>query len=174
MLMKALHMVQPHSFITVQVPVPHLPSGSPERILVRTAWVSMCGSDIPFFTGSKRSNLYPLAPGAHVHECVGQVVESNSGLFKPGERVVCMPESDQGLAEFIIAKAEKATKLPPELADRGTSCLIQPLSAVMNALDRLGNVEGRKVAVIGLGSMGLLFCWLLKKRNSHTYGPWLG
>jgi L-iditol 2-dehydrogenase len=150
----------------IQTPVPDLPSGSPEKILVRTTWVSMCGSDIPFFTGSKRFKPYPLATGAPIHECVGQVIESNSDLFKPGNWVVCIPEGDQGLAEFFVAQAAKAAKLPPGLEESDTSCLIQPLSTVMNAVDRLGNVEGRTVAVIGLGSIGLLFCWLLKKRGA--------
>jgi threonine dehydrogenase-like Zn-dependent dehydrogenase len=166
MLMKALQVNQPRSFVMVQTPVPHLPSGSPERILVRTAQVSMCGSDIPFFTGSKRFKTYPLPAGAPIHECAGQVVESKSSLFEPGDRVVCIPEGDQGLAEFFVAQAAKATKLPPELADCDTSCLIQPLSTVINAVDRLGDVEGQTVAVIGLGSIGILFCWLLKKRNA--------
>jgi L-iditol 2-dehydrogenase len=42
--------------------------------------------------------------------------------------------------------------------------LIQPLSTVLNAVDQLGALEGKSVAVIGLGSIGLFFCWLLKQR----------
>ncbi len=164
--MKALQVIQPRSFTPVQVPVPHLPSGGPGRILVRTAWVSMCGSDIPFFTGSKRFKPYPLAPGAPIHECVGQVVESSSKQFQAGERVVAIPEGDQGLAEFFVAQASKATRLPLDVAGWDTCCLIQPLSTVINALDRLGDVEGRSVAVVGLGSIGLFFCWLLKRRGA--------
>jgi threonine dehydrogenase-like Zn-dependent dehydrogenase len=52
------------------------------------------------------------------------------------------------------------------LDDNGTSCLIQPLSTVINAVDRLGSVEEKSVAVIGLGSIGLFFCWMLKKRGA--------
>jgi L-iditol 2-dehydrogenase len=161
--MKALQVVQPRSFALVQAPVPQLPTGEPERILVRTAWVSMCGSDIPFFTGSKRFSSYPLPVGAPIHECAGEVVDSNSSQFNPGDRVICIPEGDQGLAEFFTAQAAKAVILPAELSDCDTSCLIQPLSTVMNAVDRMGSVAGRTAAVIGLGSIGLLFCWWLKK-----------
>ena len=169
--MKTLQVVRPRSFAIVQAPVPHLTDGDPEKILVRTAWVSMCGSDIPFFTGSKRFRSYPLAIGAPIHECVGQVVESQSSLFEPGDQVISIPEGDQGLAEFFVAQAAKAVRLPPELANCDTSCLIQPLSTVIHAADRLGKVEGRSVAVVGLGSIGLLFCWLLKKRGAaHIMG----
>jgi len=127
----------------------------------------MCGSDIPFFTGSKRYKPYPLAIGAPIHECSGQVVESTSNLFHPGDYVVAIPDGDQGLAEFFVAQAAKAVRLPDNLEARDTCCLIQPLSTIINALDRLGNVEGKSVAVVGLGSIGLFFCYLLKKRGAR-------
>jgi threonine dehydrogenase-like Zn-dependent dehydrogenase len=123
----------------------------------------MCGSDIPFVTGGKRTNHFPIAPGAPIHECVGQVVESTSALFEPGDGVIAIPEGNQGMAEFFVAQTARAVKLPSDLTSSGTGPLIQPLSTVMNAVDRLGNVQGRSVAVIGLGSTGLFFCWWLNK-----------
>jgi L-iditol 2-dehydrogenase len=162
-LMKALQVVEPRTFNLLQVAVPDLDTGVPNRILVRPEWVSLCGSDIPFFTGSKRLKHYPLAPGAPIHECMGRVIKSNSDSFQPGDRVVAIPEGDQGLAEFFVAQASKAVKLPEGLNDQGASCLIQPLSTVINGVDRLGKIEGKSVTVVGLGSIGLFFCWLLKK-----------
>jgi threonine dehydrogenase-like Zn-dependent dehydrogenase len=44
--------------------------------------------------------------------------------------------------------------------------MIQPLSTVMNAVDRLGDIKGQSIAVVGLGSIGLFFCRLLKKRGA--------
>jgi L-iditol 2-dehydrogenase len=164
--MKALQVVKPRSFVQVQAADPDLASAGLERILVQPEWVSMCGSDIPFFTGGKRHKTYPLPLAAPVHECVGRVTESTSSLFQPGDRVVAIPESDQGLSEYFVAQAAKAVKLPSDLDDRGTSCLVQPLSTVINAVDRLGNVEGKSIAVIGLGSIGLFFCWTLNKRGA--------
>ncbi len=164
--MKALQVVSPRRFTQVQASIPVLEVAGAERILVQPDSVSMCGSDMPFFAGGKRYKSYPLPVGAPIHECVGRVVESTSELFQPGDRVAAIPEGDQGLAEFFVAQAAKATKLPADLDDKGTSCLIQPLSTVINALDRLGNVEGKSVAVVGLGSIGLFFCWLLKLRGA--------
>ena len=54
-----------------------------------------------------------------MHECVGQVVESTSDMFRPGDQVVAIPEGDQGLAEFFVAQAAKAVRLPPDLAGPG-------------------------------------------------------
>ena len=166
--MKALQVVKPRSFERVQVDTPILKAGSPNRILVRPRWLSMCGSDIPFFTGSKRHKTYPLAPGAPIHECVGRVVESTSDLFQPGDQVVAIPDGDQGLAELFVAHASKAVRVSAAVEEDGTGCLIQPLSTVMNAVDRLGDVAGRSAAVVGLGSIGLFFCWLLKQRGAGS------
>jgi len=164
--MKTLQVINPRKFIQIQTTPPDLKTAGADRILVKPDWVSMCGSDIPFFTGSKRHKTYPLPIGAPIHECVGQVIESSSKLFQPGDRVIAIPESDQGLSEVFVAQAAKAVRLPNDLNDNGTSCLIQPLSTVINAVDRLGDVNGKSVAVIGLGSIGLFFCWLLKKRGA--------
>lgn len=100
-----------------------------------------------------------------IHECVGQVVESASERFKPGDWVVAIPEGDQGLAEFFVAQAYKAVQFPENLENKAACCLIQPLSTVMNAVDRMGDIRDKSISVIGLGSIGLFFCWLLKKRG---------
>lgn len=171
MLMQAFQVKHPRCFSRVQIPIPQLPAESRDRILVRTAWVSMCGSDIPFFTGKKRFRTYPLDPGAPIHECVGEVVESASDRFRPGDRVLSIPDGDRGLAEFFIAQAAKTVPLKNDIADLGAACIIQPISTVMNALDRLGDIRGKSLTVIGLGSIGLLFCWLAAKRAAgHITG----
>jgi L-iditol 2-dehydrogenase len=168
MLMRALHLVRPRSFDSIQIPVPQLPLGSHDRILVRTARVSMCGSDIPFFTGNKRHRTFPLAPGAPIHESVGEVVESGSELYRPGDRVISIPDGDQGLAEFFVARTSRTMLLNAGIEDLGTACVIQPLSTVLNAVDRLGDLHGQSVAVMGLGSIGLLFCRLLSQRGARS------
>jgi L-iditol 2-dehydrogenase len=166
--MNALQVIQPRRFSIIQAPTPSLTSGQMDHIVVRTGWVSMCGSDIPFFTGSKRHKTYPLAVGAPIHECYGQVVDSSSPRFQPGDYVVAIPNGDQGLAEYFIAQADKAVHLPVEVESSETTCLIQPLSTVINAVERLGDIAGKSVTVLGLGSIGLLFCWLLKLRGAGT------
>jgi L-iditol 2-dehydrogenase len=166
MLMKTLQLIRPRFFERIQIPIPHLPPGEEGKILVRTEFASMCGSDIPFFTGDKRFRSYPMAPGAPIHECVGIVVESASEFFRVGDRVIAVPDGDQGLAEFFVAQASKSAVLGSEIGDIGTACLIQPLSTVMNAMDRLGDLRGKSLAIMGLGSIGLLFCWLAKIKGA--------
>lgn len=164
--MKALQVVRPNAFELTEVELPRLVSTVTGRLIIKTRWVSLCGSDIPFFTGHKRFKNYPLPPGQPAHECVGQVVESTSAAFSPGDWVVAIPDADRGLAEWFMAEAAKAAALPAEAARAESSCLIQPLSTVLNAVDRVGEVAGRTVAVVGLGSIGQLFCWLLRRRGA--------
>ena len=164
--MKVLQVFQPNAFELVELPMPGLPDAPPERILIKTRWLSLCGSDIPFFTGNKRHVKYPLPPGAPVHESVGEVVESQSARFQPGDIVLAIPEGDQALAEYFVAQAAKTIHLPAELARHADSCLIQPFSTVVNGVERLGDIHGKTVAVVGLGSIGLFFCWLLKQRGA--------
>jgi L-iditol 2-dehydrogenase len=164
--MKALQVLHPREFTLVETTIPDLTGAGLDRILVQPSWVSMCGSDIPFFTGSKRHRTYPLPVAAPIHECIGRVIDSTSDLFKPGDLVIAIPEGDKGLSEFFVAQAAKAAKLHPGSIDNGAACLIQPLSTVINAVDRLGDVAGKSVAVIGLGSIGLFFCRVLNKRGA--------
>jgi L-iditol 2-dehydrogenase len=167
MLMRALQVVRPRSFESIQIPIPKLPEEK-GYILVRAAWALTCGSDIPFFIGNKRFRNYPLAPGAPIHECSGEVVESSSERFRPGARVLSIPDGDLGLAEYYLAQASKTMVMDPGINDLGTACIIQPLSTVMSSIDRLGNLQGKSVAVLGLGSIGLMFCWLAKKRGANS------
>ena len=168
MQMKALQVVRPRSFDQIQIGIPRLPIEGDGYILIRTAWVSMCGSDIPFFTGNKRFRSYPLSPGAPIHECIGEVVESASEEFHPGDWVLAIPDGDQGLAEFFLARTSKAVVLDRDLEDLGTACIIQPLSTVLNAIDRLGDLREKSFAVVGLGSIGLFFIWLAAKSGAGS------
>lgn len=169
-LMPALQMCRPRTFVPVQVPIPAPDSLPGPAILVRTFCVSLCGSDIPKFTGSKRLFGYPLPPGSSAHECLGQVVESTSDKFAPGDWVIALPEADKGLAQFFVSTDAKAVKLPSDVATEEANTLIQPLCTVVNGFDRLPQVAGKTVVVIGLGSIGLMFTWLLHREGAHVVG----
>jgi len=164
--MKALQVTQPGSFQTVQVPNLDINLNGPNYLIVKTSYAMMCGSDIPFFCGRKPNLPYPLRPGFPAHECVGEVIQSTSRDFEPGDWVVAMPEDSLGLAEYFLAPVEKAVLLSDSISGQAASCLIQPLSTVINGVDRLGDITGSTITIIGLGSIGLLFCWLLKKRGA--------
>lgn len=163
--MQALQLVQPRRFRMCEVPVPEL-SGS-HCVLIRQRYALVCGSDVPHFSGSYRSARYPFPVGKPIHECIGEVVESSSAHLSPGDQVLAIPRDYRGLAEYFVASADQTIHLGVELQHCEASTLIQPLATVMYGIDRLPNVEGETVAVIGLGPIGLMFCWLLGRSGAH-------
>jgi L-iditol 2-dehydrogenase len=166
-MMKALHLVKPRQFQTVEIARPEI---GDDQILVRLEKAVVCGSDVPKFTGMWRGLQYPLPPGMPIHECVETVVDSRSPRFRAGDRVVAIPRGDQGLAEYYVADAIKAVVIPDALFDSDATLLIQPLSTVVYALDRLGDVAGRSTVVVGLGPIGLLTTWLLHQYGAQVVG----
>lgn len=162
--MHALQLTMPRSFSLVQTPEPLQKPGS---MLVRLKWAIICGSDMVEFSGKKRSLNYPLAPGMPAHECVGEIVESTSEEFVPGDHVLAVPDNHQGLAELFVTQEQSAIHLSAALFASNCTPLAQPLSTVIYAADKLGDVTGRSVAVVGLGPIGQLFCWLLKLRGAQ-------
>jgi L-iditol 2-dehydrogenase len=161
--MKALQLLKPRQFQTVEVAQPAI---GDDQILVRLGKAVLCGSDIPKFTGLWRGLHYPLPVGMPIHECIGTVVESRSPRFQVGDGVVAVPAGDQGLTEYYPADARKAVQIPEPLIPSEASLLIQPLSTVVYALDRLGDIAGRTAIVVGLGPIGLLTTWLLNQRGA--------
>jgi threonine dehydrogenase-like Zn-dependent dehydrogenase len=161
--MRALQVVKPRQFRDIETA---RPEAGDNQILVRLEKAVLCGSDIPKFTGMWRGLRYPLPPGMPIHECVGVVVDSHSPRFQVGDRVVAIPSGDRGLAEYYVADAIKAVCVPEPLIDSDTNLLIQPLSTVVYALDRLGDIAGCTALVVGLGPIGLLATWLLDKHGA--------
>jgi len=164
---RALQLVKPRQFQIVEIARPEI---GDDQILVRLEKAVLCGSDIPKFTGMWRGLQYPLPPGMPIHECVGVVVDSRSPRFQVEDRVVAIPRGDQGLAEYYITDAIQAVCVPEPLVGSETNLLIQPLSTVVYALDRLGDIAGRTAVVVGLGPIGLLATWLLGKYGAQVVG----
>jgi threonine dehydrogenase-like Zn-dependent dehydrogenase len=165
--MKALQLSRPRQFQAVEVARPEI---GEDQLLVRLEKAVLCGSDIPKFTGMWRGLQYPLPPGMPIHECVGVVVESHSPCFQSGDWVVAVPKGDQGLAEYYVADGIKAIVIPQPLVHSEANLLIQPLSTVVYALDRLGDVTGRDAVVVGLGPIGLLTTWLMSLHGARVTG----
>ena len=65
-----------------------------QTVLVKVDTMAICKADIRYFLGNRDINVlnhkYPLAP---IHEAVGQVVKDPTGKFKPGDKVILIPNS---------------------------------------------------------------------------------
>ena len=132
----------------------------------------ICGSDLPSFLGV-RDLLVGAShgqPGYPLHELVGVVEASAAEDLPVGTRVVGWAEGHLGLAEQFVAPADGVCALGDELPSVQAT-VIQPLCTVLYAVRRLGDVRGARVAVIGQGSIGMLFSYVLKAAGAgHVTG----
>jgi threonine dehydrogenase-like Zn-dependent dehydrogenase len=163
----ALRQPAPFEFERLDVPAPGPPA--PGEVLLRFRLGGVCGSDLPAFTGVRnRDNPQFGRLGAPLHELVADVEASTVDRLRVDDRVVgtVVPA---GLRELQAVPADQLHVLTPSLAD-SEAIVAQPLATVLCALDRVGDLAGRRVAVLGLGPIGMLFCVALKARGAHVTG----
>jgi threonine dehydrogenase-like Zn-dependent dehydrogenase len=158
--MWAMQLDRPRAFQKVDVPAPTR-NGS-QDVLLRTIAGAICGSDLPYFAGAV-SPLFddsaPRAaqvPGYPLHEVAGEVLESDVAGIEVGQAVVGWATRTDALAELTVTEASSLIPVPPWIS-AADSVILQPLACVVDTLARVGDLEGRHVAVVGLGPFGLLF-----------------
>ncbi len=161
--MKAARWIDVGRVICEEVPVPSVADG---EILVRTAYASICGSDlhIVFLGAPPRGGL----PGYLGHEGVGEVVESRCAGFEPGDRVLTVPYALGGrcLAEYQALPGSACIQLP-SAAPLSHLLMAQQLGTVIYALRwHPLDVVGKDAVVIGQGSAGAFFTFLLKRAGA--------
>ena len=168
--MWAHRLIAPGRLETVEADEPGEPR--PGRVVARFEAGGICGSDLPSFLGV-RDLLVGAShgkPGFPLHELVGEVKASAADDLPVGARVVGWAEGHRGLAEKFVARADQVSALDDELPPIQAT-VIQPLCTVLYAVRRLGDVRGARVAVIGQGSIGVLFSYVLKAAGAgHVTG----
>ena len=143
-----------------------VPSAADGEVLVRTAYASICGSDLHhvFLAAPPQ----PEAAGYPGHESVAEVVESRCPGFEPGDCVLTVPYPDDGrcLAEFQALPGSACIRLPPT-APLSHLLMAQQLGTVVYALrSHPLDLIGKDAAVIGQGSAGAFFTFLLKRAGA--------
>lgn len=156
------------------------PTVKPDEVLIQVKRIGVCGSDIHVYHGLHPYTSYPVVQG---HEVGGVVAETGAEVkgFVPGEIVVFMPQVTCGVCypcrhgmyhicdnlkvmgfqtsgaaqEFFAVKAEMVLKLPASTS-LDEAAMIEPVSVAAHALSRAGDVAGKKVLVLGAGTIGNL------------------
>lgn len=154
--MKAARISGPKQFEILEVEEPQLRDG---QCLIKLERWSVCGSDIRHSYGPVLpEECYPLGIGSTCHECAGIVVESRSDRFEEGQRVIALPSVDGtgGMVEYIATEANRIVALPDE-GDLSEWVTCQPAGTVIHGCQKVGTIIGKRVLVIGQGSIGLSF-----------------
>jgi L-iditol 2-dehydrogenase len=169
--MKAQILVAPRQFDLVEVPTPTADDVPPGGVLLRVLAGGICGSDLPHWKGMRSPDprdhgaVAAGIPGLPMHEVAGDVVHSKHPRLRPGARVVGWATGFDGLAEYVVTPGDAVAvvdaSLPPEVA-----VMLQPLACVLHTVERLGSIEGVRVAVLGLGPIGLLFGHVFASRDA--------
>jgi L-iditol 2-dehydrogenase len=162
--MKAIQIVAPGRAILVETERPRV---RPGYVLVKTTHVSLCGSDIRMLHHSAREN-YPFPPGTTGHEMVGLVADvADQDLpFAVGQRVLALAPDHRAMAEYYLTPRDFVLPLPEEVPSE-VGLQAQQLGTVYYAAQRLPNMVGKTVAVIGQGSAGLWFNWVLRRMGAE-------
>ncbi len=162
--MRALQVVARGKAEMVEVPVPIV---TPGHVLVRTSLLALCGSDIHMLHYCADA-AYPFPPGTTGHEMVGTVeaVGANVTETRIGDRVLALAPGHRAMCEFFLAKREHVIPLPDGLPLEQL-LQAQQLGTVLYACQRLPNITGRTVAVIGQGSAGLWFNFHLRRLGAQ-------
>ncbi len=153
--MRYSQLVAPQRSEVIDAPTPEPKRG---EVLVRITACGVCASELHPWQDGVAS--YPARLG---HEPVGVIESVGPEVTKVavGDRVtgLCAPSfGDHG-----IAREEHLLTVPDCLPDHGA--LGEPLACLVNALRRTPVELGDRVALVGLGYMGLGFLQLLKLRG---------
>jgi threonine dehydrogenase-like Zn-dependent dehydrogenase len=168
--MWAYRLAAPGRLTRVEAPEP--PADLREGdVLLRTRAGGMCGSDIPKFTCTNSASSrggrvtdFPGPVGYPMHEVVGEVVASRHPGVRVGADVVGWARDSTALAEFVVTDGAQVHPFAAT-PDPVTAVLVQPLACVLYALRGL-DVRGLRVAVLGLGPIGLLFAHELARAGA--------
>ena len=147
------------------------PEPEPGQVLIRTVCAALCGSDLHHVFLPLGDDSFPCPHGYPGHEGVGEVVESRAEGFAPGQAVLTVPDIGHAgcFADYQVLGPEFLLPLDGALAGRGGQerlVLAQPLGTVIFALKRfLPEAVPETAVVLGQGSIGLFFTWMLRHRG---------
>jgi L-iditol 2-dehydrogenase len=173
--MWAHSLVAPARFERVEVAsltAEDVPAG---HVLLRALVGGVCGSDLPAFRGVRHHDprdtggFAANVPGLPLHEIVGEVLASNHPKHSIGDRVVGWASRFDGIAQYVISDGEGLVSYDAKFTPT-EAITIQPLACVMYAVDLIGAVAGKKVAVLGQGPIGLLFSHVLNNAGATVTG----
>jgi L-iditol 2-dehydrogenase len=169
-------LVAPYTFERTDVPEPAPESLAEGQVLLDFLAAGVCGSDLPGFRGTQGKLPGDTGAGAAemngfpIHEIVGEVLASNHPDHRRGDRVVGWASGFDGLMARVVADGNGLAPYNPSLSP-GLAIGLQPLACVLYAVEQLPDLAGRRVAVIGQGSIGLLFSYVAKAAGAaHVTG----
>ncbi|OBF93880.1 alcohol dehydrogenase [Mycobacterium sp. 852014-52450_SCH5900713] len=154
-----------------------IPEKTPEcladaEVLLRFTAAGVCGSDLPAFRGARGripgddGTSAAEKVGFPIHEVAGEVIASRHPEHRPGDLVVGWASGFDGMMERVVSNGDGLAPYDPALTP-AQAVGLQPLACVLYACEQLPDLAGRHVAIIGQGSIGLLFSYVAKAAGAR-------
>lgn len=170
-----------------------IPKPGEREVLIKTAAVGICGTDIHLFDGEFEGAGFPMVPG---HEASGWVEAVGAGVssLAPGDPVTVNPNTMCGWCEFcqdgrsnlcrawdgrgvmltdgccqeyFVAPVENVYKLK-DTTDVYAASLVEPLACAVRAFDALPRRMGSHYLIYGAGTMGLMMAQLAPRAGAAS------
>ncbi len=170
--MWSYRIVAPYLFERTSIPDKTPESLADGQVLVRFEAAGVCGSDLPAFRGARGRLPGDDGPSAAekdgfpIHEIAGAVLASRHPDHRPGDRVVGWASGFDGMMERVVSDGNGLAPYDPALSP-AEAVGLQPLACVLYACEQLPDLAGRHVAIIGQGSIGLLFSYVAKAAGAR-------
>lgn len=156
-----------------------------DDLLIEVRHVGICGSDVQVFDRPESCMHPPVYPVVLGHECAGIVVgmgekvrdfaigdkvavepgvpcmkcpdclEGKYNLCRDMDFMACYPWKRWGMSKYIAHPAMMCFKLPDHM-DTLEGAMMEPLSVGMQATDRANAKLGDRIAILGMGCIGLM------------------
>lgn len=142
------------------------------QVLLKFLAAGVCGSDMPAFRGARGrlpgddGRSAAEKDGFPIHEIAGEVIASRHREHRRGDRVVGWASGFDGLMERVVSDGDGLVSYDPALTP-AEAVGLQPLACVLYACEQLPELSGRHVAIIGQGSIGLLFSFVAKAAGAR-------
>jgi L-iditol 2-dehydrogenase len=165
---------------------------APGEARVRSIVVGICGSDVHAYRGVHPFIDLPVVPGHEVAGVVDEVADDVTGLtagtrvlleanlvdgtcrycragvYNQCEHLVVVGCQTSGaMADRFVVPADKLLRIPDDVSD-DDAAIVEPLSSGTHAIRLAGGVDGKRVAVLGTGTIGLLTIAAAKASGAAT------
>lgn len=192
--MKAMILTGIRRIEITEKPVPEISQS--DEVLIRIRSVGVCGSDIHYYNEGKIGSQVVKFPFTLGHECSGIVEKTGSGVkrLKTGDRVAidpampcyncsqcrkgryhtclnlrflgCPGQAEGCLSEYIVMPERSCYKIDNTMPF-DVATLSEPLSIGLYATELAGNVQGRKIGILGSGPIGVSVMLMAMHRGAE-------
>ena len=167
--------------------------GLGDKLIVRPEYMSICHADQRYYTGSRDAAvLRKKLPMALIHECMGSVSYDPKGEYKPGDKVVLIPNapgksvqgvyenylldsvfassgSDGFMREFVDIERERV--VPCDGVDPHIAAFSEFISVafhMFSRFERAAQTAAGSIGIWGDGGLGYLVALIFKRKLPGT------